>query len=295
MVYSFALFVIVFLFNTQTVLAADGTIAMPSILPPGMEAKDPALAKQQGAAAVGVAPALANPKPLQPKQKSLPVRQPKQKFYSLDGARQSGGIKPSTEYLLRSDFSKDKKIKTEKAPAEKISGDKVTSPTPAKKHAEVLSIFTDEEIPEGVAPDSIVVADKKAPSHYRTRHGWPISHRIGQVIEADTDGMKIITSADVLASASGRVELIEDKGSEGWAVTLVHKDGSQSIYAHLAKLVVEVGDSVKRRQVIGSLGSTGDGEEKYLHYSLKKDGAFLNPLEALYIPSRIKKMMQEKK
>ncbi|HBD24700.1 MAG: hypothetical protein A2566_03175 [Candidatus Zambryskibacteria bacterium RIFOXYD1_FULL_40_13] len=66
--------------------------------------------------------------------------------------------------------------------------------------------------------------------------------------------------SNILASASGQV--IVSKGS-GWNggygsyIVIKHSNGTQTVYAHLSGVSVNVGDSVEQGQVIGKMGNTG--------------------------------------
>ena len=61
----------------------------------------------------------------------------------------------------------------------------------------------------------------------------------------------------VLASNSGYVALVEDLPIRGRAVALIHGGGVVSVYGYLADSSVQVGDSVRRGQRIGSIGQSG--------------------------------------
>ncbi len=81
----------------------------------------------------------------------------------------------------------------------------------------------------------------------------------------------------VWAIAPGRVTF---RGVRGGAhcVQIAHPGGMESVYLQLAKLArnLEVGDSVRQKQVIGYLGGTGG--LSHLHFSVKMGGHFIDPL-----------------
>ena len=52
-------------------------------------------------------------------------------------------------------------------------------------------------------------------------------------------------------------------------------------YGHLADYAVEVGDTVKRGEVIGYVGSTGRATGSHVHYEVLVNGRTLNPLRLL--------------
>jgi len=63
----------------------------------------------------------------------------------------------------------------------------------------------------------------------------------------------------------------------GRCVVIEHKDKFQTLYAHLSKIFVVVGDSVKINDPIGRIGSTGRTTGSHLHYEIIRNGKTLNP------------------
>lgn len=59
----------------------------------------------------------------------------------------------------------------------------------------------------------------------------------------------------------------------GIHVRIQHRDGYQTIYAHLTKYLVSVGQQVKAGDLIGLADSTGNSTGSHLHLTLKKQGA----------------------
>ncbi len=96
----------------------------------------------------------------------------------------------------------------------------------------------------------------------------------------DIDG----TTGDlILAAADGVVTRV---GGTYNLVALEHADGYETYYLHNNKLEVEVGDEVKQGQVIARMGGWGrTGPNHYgdhLHFGIKKDGQWLDPLDPRY-------------
>lgn len=73
------------------------------------------------------------------------------------------------------------------------------------------------------------------------------------------------------------------KDGAGNYVQIDHGDGFRSIYMHMTRYVVAVGDFVAPGQVIGYVGSTGLSTGNHLHFGISLDGKYVNPLE--YIPN----------
>ena len=78
--------------------------------------------------------------------------------------------------------------------------------------------------------------------------------------------------AAVLAPAAGRVLVAtEDPENPDWGTTLLleHDHGYQSFFAHLDALEVEVGQMVKKGQVVARVGQTGKVTGVHLHFEIR--------------------------
>jgi len=87
----------------------------------------------------------------------------------------------------------------------------------------------------------------------------------------------------VYATGDGRVERSDNRATGyGNHIRVNHGYGYTSLYAHLYKFNVRVGQSVKRGDVIGFVGSTGRSQGPHLHYEIFKDGEHINPINFYY-------------
>lgn len=81
------------------------------------------------------------------------------------------------------------------------------------------------------------------------------------------------TGTPIVAAADGVV--IVEKGSSRWYggygnyIVIEHTNGSQTLYAHNSKNLVSVGDTVKKGQEIGLVGSTGRSTGPHLHFEVR--------------------------
>lgn len=80
---------------------------------------------------------------------------------------------------------------------------------------------------------------------------------------------------------SGTVTFAGWSGGYGNFIEVNHNDGTVSRYAHCSSLAVSVGQQVTTGQVIGYVGSTGNSTGNHLHFEIKVNGSFVNPLNYL--------------
>jgi len=92
----------------------------------------------------------------------------------------------------------------------------------------------------------------------------------------------------VWAVADGTVEFSGWKGGNGNTVILRHRANFKTMYNHLSRFPsgIRAGVSVKQRQVIGYVGSTGLSTGPHLDYRIIKDGRFVNPLKETFLPGK---------
>ena len=81
----------------------------------------------------------------------------------------------------------------------------------------------------------------------------------------------------VAAIHDGKVVSAGETGSYGLCVVIEDNQGYQSRYAHCSTLSVSTGQEVRRGDVIGAVGSTGDSTGPHLHLEVMLNGEYLNP------------------
>jgi murein DD-endopeptidase MepM/ murein hydrolase activator NlpD len=88
------------------------------------------------------------------------------------------------------------------------------------------------------------------------------------------------TGTPVFASAPGTVVVAGNGGPCGNMVEIEHAGGITTVYCHLSRFEkgLHAGMKVEARQPIGAVGQTGRVTGPHLHFGLKKNGAFIDPL-----------------
>lgn len=91
--------------------------------------------------------------------------------------------------------------------------------------------------------------------------------------------------ADFIAANDGIVIKAEFNSAYGNMVVISHGGGIYTLYAHGSEIIAEVGQSVKRGDIILKVGSTGYSTGPHAHFEVRKNGIVVNPLP--YITSGV--------
>ncbi|MDD5062226.1 MAG: M23 family metallopeptidase [Candidatus Marinimicrobia bacterium] len=86
----------------------------------------------------------------------------------------------------------------------------------------------------------------------------------------------------VFATADGVVGEARYQGGYGNVVKINHGYGYSTIYAHLSKINVRGGDTVRRGQKVGEVGASGRSTGPHLHYEVKQFNINKNPLDFFF-------------
>jgi len=138
-----------------------------------------------------------------------------------------------------------------------------------------------------VEPDYVRVRTgriSKAPLHGEGIWIWPVqgtisqgysdSHKAIDIMEPDSD-VVVASDAGMVVYASWNTV------GYGYLVIVNHGNGLVTYYAHLFGFYVDVGESVKRGQPLGALGSTGRSTGPHLHFEVRNQGVLVDPLSLL--------------
>ncbi len=86
------------------------------------------------------------------------------------------------------------------------------------------------------------------------------------------------SGSNILAAAGGTVTIATYSESAGNYVMISHGGGVCTVYMHMKAMNVSVGQDVSRGDVIGYVGSTGYSTGPHLHFGIRVDGSYVNPL-----------------
>ena len=84
---------------------------------------------------------------------------------------------------------------------------------------------------------------------------------------------------NIVAAYDGQVAWSSYSSSAGNWVGIDHGNGYYTIYMHMSKRLVSEGQMVKKGQVIGLVGTTGRSTGNHLHFGVRKDGSYMDPLK----------------
>jgi len=122
-------------------------------------------------------------------------------------------------------------------------------------------------------------------------HRWPLSvpsfRTRGMVADTPSEevhpgiDLAVPEGSDVRASGGGVVERTGTDSSYGLFVLLQHPAGYETMYGHLSRVLVSLGDSVKAGQVIALSGNTGRSTAPHLHFEVRRYGHSIDPLSVV--------------
>lgn len=112
------------------------------------------------------------------------------------------------------------------------------------------------------------------------RFAWPTKGLLSQRYWSGHLGIDIAnrTGVPIVAADAGYVVMAgRDTWGYGNQVIIDHGNGFKTRYAHLQHIYVKAGDTVKKEQKIGTMGSTGRSTGPHLHFEIIKNGVRQNP------------------
>lgn len=148
----------------------------------------------------------------------------------------------------------------------------------SKSYDDVLKMAKDKEKMLSHIPSIIPIANKdlrRIASYFGYR-----MHPILKIMRLH-EGIDFSAKRGTPIHATGDAVVYKIKKSNrgyGNEVILNHGYGYKTLYAHMSKILVNEGDTVKRGQVIGLVGSTGLSVAPHTHYEVRKNNVPINPI-----------------
>lgn len=117
---------------------------------------------------------------------------------------------------------------------------------------------------------------------------WPVegsvTSRFGMRDGIRHDGIDIVTrdGSPIKAADDGTVIFVsENMRGYGRIIIIKHPDDFYTVYAHNSSNGVRKGERVKKGEVIGEVGSSGNATTSHLHFEVRKGKKVIDPLFCL--------------
>ncbi|MFS0575815.1 M23 family metallopeptidase [Sporosarcina sp. 179-K 3D1 HS] len=181
-------------------------------------------------------------------------------------------------------------LKGEKKVTQKgVNGEKVVTELIRKQNGEIVGRSLQEEtVIEEPTDKVLVVGTKVIASRGTGSFVWPavggyISSHMGTRWGRMHQGIDIARPSNrtIKASDNGVVTAAGPSGAYGNRIIISHKNGYETLYAHLSSIDVSVGQTVAQGVKIGVMGSTGRSTGIHLHFEVLKNGENINPMSVL--------------
>jgi murein DD-endopeptidase MepM/ murein hydrolase activator NlpD len=116
---------------------------------------------------------------------------------------------------------------------------------------------------------------------YASNFGWRIDPFTGHNAMHEGVDYMVPAGTSIYASAGGVVVFADTHPQYGNMVEIDHGNEVVTRYAHASKLLVKVGDVVRRGHEIAKVGSTGRSTGNHLHFEVRYKGTAQNPVRFL--------------
>lgn len=125
------------------------------------------------------------------------------------------------------------------------------------------------------------------PGHYSISS--PFGMRIHPILKVNkmhtgTD-IRVKVGTNIVAAQEGTIIWSNWLGGYGKAVMVDHGGGIVTLYAHNSAFKVKKGEIVEKGQLIALSGNTGNSTGPHLHFEVRVNGEFVNPMEWITGPT----------
>lgn len=113
--------------------------------------------------------------------------------------------------------------------------------------------------------------------HITSLFGWRRSpFGFGRDFHAGID-IAASSGTEIRATAPGVVASTGWAGGYGYLVRIKHKYGFETIYGHCSRIAVNIGENIKKGQIIAFVGQTGSATGNHCHYEIRLGNVAINP------------------
>ena len=116
---------------------------------------------------------------------------------------------------------------------------------------------------------------------YSSNFGWRLDPFTGENAMHEGVDYMVVAGTPIRASAGGVVAYSDQHPQYGKMVEIDHGNDIVTRYAHASRLVVKVGQVVRRGEKIAEVGSTGRSTGNHLHFEVRYKGNAQNPVRFL--------------
>lgn len=163
----------------------------------------------------------------------------------------------------------------------------------SKSYDEVIKMALGKEKMLASIPSIMPVSNKDLK---RTASGWGMRMHPIYRIPRFHYGMDFTApvGTEIFSTGNGIVKEVGRNSGYGNTVVIDHGYGYETLYGHLLRAKVQVGQQIKRGDVIGLIGSSGASTAPHLHYEVMKNGQKVNPQNYYFMdlnPAEYEKMI----
>ena len=209
------------------------------------------------------------------------------KFVITESNFSSKKIKPKKQSKASAPAKISKVESKDLGTEEGINSDSLDTEEAAREYAEAdADIKATTDSASTGAPEKLFVLDMTTsimPTESRriAGHYGPRKHRMHRGVDL---GLCHGENRTIVAAFAGKVVKVRNQGRRkgyGRYVILDHGNGLTTLYAHLERWKVKVGDELQAGDTIGIGGNSGRSFGAHLHFEMRYNGIYINP-ETVY-------------
>ena len=204
--------------------------------------------------------------------------------------------------IAKLDIARDTAINKAKKLARVLSNQGMSVPQKTGTGGPLIELKTGDQfldsihaLEESLEQLSSLRAKANTLPHGSPTPGQSISSRFGSRVDPFTKRRAIHGGLDfraasgvpVLATAGGTIVKAGRHGGYGKLVEVDHGNGLTTRYAHLSRIRVKKGQTIRRGSLVGNVGSTGRSTGPHLHYEVRRKGRTVDPLKYVRLGKKL--------